>query len=82
MSFNILLLRVRCAYSLPAILGLWPRIARDAALSAAIIVQSVGLLVYIFSYVWFDRILSLVEYFFLNNIKVFPVINRNYSGLS
>jgi hypothetical protein len=37
MSFNILLLRVRYAYSLPAISGFWSRIARGAALSAAII---------------------------------------------
>jgi hypothetical protein len=63
MSFNISLLRVRCVYSLPATSGFWPRIARGAALSAATIVQSVGLLVYLFSWAWFDRILSLVEFF-------------------
>jgi hypothetical protein len=63
MSFNILLLRVRCAYSLPATLGFWPRITRGIALGAATIVQSVGLLVYLFSCVWFNRVLSLVEYF-------------------
>jgi hypothetical protein len=66
MSSNILLLRVRCAYSLPATSGFWPRIARGAALGAATIVQSVGLLVCLFSWVWFDRILSLVEYFLQN----------------
>jgi hypothetical protein len=38
MSFNILLLRVRCAYSLPTIFGFWSRIARGVALGAAIIV--------------------------------------------
>jgi hypothetical protein len=63
MFFSISLLRVRCAYSLPVTLEFWPRIARGAALGAATIVQSVGLLVYLFSFVWFDRVLSLVEYF-------------------
>jgi hypothetical protein len=53
---------VRYGYSLFIIFGFWPRIARGAALGAAIIVQSVDFLVYLFSWVRFDRILSLVEY--------------------
>jgi hypothetical protein len=64
MSFSISLLRVPYACSLSATLRFWPRIARGAALGAVIIVQFVGLLVYFFFCVWFDRVLSLVEYFY------------------
>jgi hypothetical protein len=75
MSFSISLLRVRCACSLPATSGFWPRIEGGAALGAATIVQSVGLLVYLFSWVWFDRILSLVEFFPWN-------LRDNFTNLS
>jgi hypothetical protein len=63
MFFSISLLRVYCVYSLPATSEFWPRIARGAALNAATIMQCVDLLMYLFSWVWFDRILSLVESF-------------------
>jgi hypothetical protein len=50
MSSSISLLRVRYACSLPITSGFWPRIARGAALGVAIIMQSVGLLIYHFFY--------------------------------
>jgi hypothetical protein len=71
---------VRCACSLPAIFGFWPRIARGAALGAATIMQSVGLLVYFFSslrsgLIVFYRWLSFFQFILIVSITIYYFVN-------